>query len=49
MKPTQPFYNTVIEEALRACQTAGYEAAYISELAERRIKAKADSSLWNEW
>lgn len=49
MKSTQPFYNTVMEEALRACQTAGYEAAYMPELAERRIKAKNDSSLWKMW
>lgn len=49
MMRTKPFYNTTMEEALRACQTAGYTPVYMPELAKRRIKAKADSDLWNDW
>jgi len=49
MMQTKPFYNTPMEEALRACQIAGYTPAYMPELAERRIKAKANSALWNDW
>ncbi|MEK6937971.1 MAG: hypothetical protein AABX04_02910 [Nanoarchaeota archaeon] len=48
MNKNQPFYNAIMEDALRACQVA-HDAAYMPELAEERIKAKNDSSLWNDW
>ncbi|MFH0701714.1 MAG: hypothetical protein V2A62_04720 [Candidatus Woesearchaeota archaeon] len=48
MNKNQPFYNAIMEEALRACQVA-HDAVYMPELAEKRIKAKNDSYLFTNW
>lgn len=45
----QEFYANSIPLALENCTKAGYEALFMPELVERRIKAKINSPLWQNW
>lgn len=45
----QEFYADNIPTALENCAKAGYEALFMPELVEQRIKAEIDSPLWQNW
>lgn len=38
-----------VEKALRQCQDAGYDALFISQLADTRIASPGNSRVWNTW
>ncbi len=47
--PTQEiktFYDAQVEQALENCQTAGYQAVFMPQLADARMQGIAS---WNEW
>lgn len=40
------FSSPSIEEALRECQTEGYQTLFLPQLADRRIESPSNSDIW---